>query len=173
MPKLSAGILPYRFVDDDSFSVLLVHPGGPFWKNKDEHAWSIPKGEYRPDENPEEAAAREFSEELGLPVPDGAWIDLGTIRQSGGKHVRAWAVEARDLNIEEMVSNRFAMEWPPKSGTMQEFPEVDRAQWMTVAQASTRLVTGQVELLERLRVELGSYGPIDGDPVLLNLALAY
>ncbi len=154
MPKLSAGLLPYRFAKDDSLSVLLVHPGGPFWKNKDEHAWSIPKGEYEPDENAEDAAAREFYEELGLPVPDGPWIDLGTIRQSGGKQVRAWAVEAGDVRIEDMVSNRIEMEWPPKSGTMQEFPEVDRAEWMTVAHATERLVSGQVELLERLGAAL-------------------
>jgi predicted NUDIX family NTP pyrophosphohydrolase len=159
MPKLSAGLLPFRFADDDSLSVLLVHPGGPFWKNKDAHAWSIPKGEYGPDENPGEAAAREFNEELGLPVPDGPWIDLGTIRQSGGKHVRAWAVKAGDLHIDDMVSNRFEIEWPPKSGTMQEFPEVDRAQWMTVAQATTCLVAGQVELLERLSAALGRPWP--------------
>ena len=88
----------YRVGEDGSLSVLLVHPGGPFWKNKDEHAWSIPKGEYGPDEDPAEAAAREFTEELGLPVPEGPWIDLGTIRQSGGKHVRAWAVESDELH---------------------------------------------------------------------------
>jgi predicted NUDIX family NTP pyrophosphohydrolase len=154
MPKLSAGILPYRIADDGSFSVLLVHPGGPFWKNKDEHAWSIPKGEYGSDENPEEAAAREFTEELGLPVPEGPWLDLGTIRQSGGKLVRAWAVRSEQLLIEGMVSNLFEMEWPPKSGKMQDFPEVDRAEWMTLPQASVRLVTGQAEFLVRLRSEI-------------------
>ncbi len=103
MPKLSAGILPYRVEEDGSLSVLLVHPGGPFWKNKDEHAWSIPKGEYGPDEDPEQAAAREFTEELGLPVPEGPWLDLGTIRQSGGKYVRAWAVRADTLQLDGMV----------------------------------------------------------------------
>ncbi len=150
MPKLSAGILPYRLAEDGSLSVLLVHPGGPFWKNKDEHAWSIPKGEYGADEDPAQAAAREFTEELGLPVPEGPWLDLGTIRQSGGKHVRAWAVHADELPIEEMVSNRFEMEWPPRSGTMQDFPEVDRAEWMSLPEASVRLVAGQVEFLVRL-----------------------
>ncbi len=153
MPKLSAGILAYR-VEGSSLSVLLVHPGGPFWKNKDEHAWSIPKGEYGSDEDPAEAAAREFTEELGLPVPEGPWIDLGTIRQSGGKYVRAWAVQADELQLEAMVSNRFEMEWPPRSGTIQEFPEVDRAEWMTTAQASVRLVAAQVEFLVRLGREL-------------------
>ena len=154
MPKQSAGILPYRVGDDGSLDVLLVHPGGPFWSNKDEHAWSIPKGEYGPDENPEHAAAREFTEELGLPVPEGLWIDLGTIRQKGGKYVRAWAVMSDDLNIEGMVSNRFQMEWPPRSGMVQDFPEVDRAEWMTITQASGRLGVGQDEFLVRLGAEL-------------------
>lgn len=154
MPKLSAGILPYRVEEDGSLSVLLVHPGGPFWKNKDEHAWSVPKGEYGPDEDPEQAAAREFTEELGLPVPDGPWIDLGTIRQSGSKYVRAWAVRADTLPLERMVSNQFEMEWPPRSGTMQQFPEVDRAEWMTLSQASVRLVAAQVAFLVTLRTEL-------------------
>jgi predicted NUDIX family NTP pyrophosphohydrolase len=154
MPKLSAGILPYRVADDGSLSVLLVHPGGPFWKNKDEHAWSIPKGEYGPDENPEAAAAREFAEELGLPVPEGPWLDLGTIRQSGGKLVRAWTVRSEELPLDRMVSNRFEMEWPPRSGQMQDFPEVDRAEWMSLPQASVRLVKGQVEFLARLRSKI-------------------
>ncbi len=154
MPKLSAGILPYRVNDDGSLCVLLVHPGGPFWKNKDEHAWSIPKGEYGPDENPEEAAAREFTEELGLPVPEGPWIDLGTIRQSGGKVVRAWAVRADTLHVEAMVSNRFEMEWPPRSGSVADFPEVDRAEWMSIPRASVRLVAGQVEFLTTLSREV-------------------
>ena len=133
MPKLSAGLLPYRFAEDGSLAVLLVHPGGPFWKNKDAHAWSIPKGEYQDGEDPEQAADREFAEELGLPVPDGPRIDLGTIRQASGKYVRAWAVQAGHLVTDAVVSNRFEMEWPPKSGTMREFPEVDRAEWMTIA----------------------------------------
>jgi predicted NUDIX family NTP pyrophosphohydrolase len=154
MAKLSAGLLPYRVADDGSLTVLLVHPGGPFWRNKEEHAWSIPKGEYPAEEDPREAAAREFTEELGFPVPEGPWIDLGTIRQSGGKYVRAWAVQADDLTLEGMVSNRFEMEWPPKSGTMKDFPEVDRAQWMTIPEATTRLVASQVEFLARLSASL-------------------
>ncbi len=154
MPKLSAGILPYRVENDGSLSVLLVHPGGPFWRNKDERAWSIPKGEYGAEENPEQAAEREFTEELGLPVPEGPWIDLGTIRQSGGKYVRAWAVRAEMLHIAAMVSNRFEMEWPPRSGVLQDFPEVDRAEWMTISEASVRLVAGQVEFLTTLRLEV-------------------
>jgi predicted NUDIX family NTP pyrophosphohydrolase len=161
MPKLSAGLLPYRFADDGSLRVLLVHPGGPFWKNKDAQAWSIPKGEYQEGEDPERAADREFEEELGLPVPDGPRIDLGTIRQASGKYVRAWAVLTEHLATEEVVSNRFEMEWPPKSGTMREFPEVDRAQWMTVGDARTRLVAAQVELVDRLAAALREDLPVD------------
>jgi predicted NUDIX family NTP pyrophosphohydrolase len=161
MAKLSAGLLPYRFADDGSLIVLLVHPGGPFWKNKDAHAWSIPKGEYQDGEDPEKAAEREFGEELGLPVPGGPRIDLGTIRQASGKYVRAWAVRAEHLATEAVVSNRFEMEWPPKSGTMREFPEVDRAQWMTVVEAGTRLVAAQVELLGRLAAALETELPVD------------
>jgi predicted NUDIX family NTP pyrophosphohydrolase len=154
MPKLSAGLLPYKFAEDGTLAVLLVHPGGPFWKNKDAHAWSIPKGEYRDGEDPEEAADREFAEELGLPVPDGPRFDLGTIRQASGKFVRAWAVRTGHLDTDAIVSNCFEMEWPPKSGTMREFPEVDRAQWMTIDEATTRLVAAQVELLTRLAAAL-------------------
>jgi predicted NUDIX family NTP pyrophosphohydrolase len=161
MPKLSAGLLLYKFAEDGSLAVLLVHPGGPFWKNKDLHAWSIPKGEYQDGEDPEQAAEREFAEELGLPVPDGPRIDLGTIRQASGKYVRAWAVRTKHLATEAVVSNRFEMEWPPKSGTMREFPEVDRAQWMTISEASTRLVAAQVELLSRLASELRLETPAD------------
>src|SRR5580692_8719689 len=126
MPKLSAGILAYRVNDDGSIAVLVVHPGGPFWKNKDEHAWSIPKGEYDLGEEPERIAEREFEEELGLPAPSGPRLDLGTVRQSGGKQVRAWAVRAEALSLDVIVSNTFELEWPPKSGTRRSFPEVDR-----------------------------------------------
>jgi predicted NUDIX family NTP pyrophosphohydrolase len=150
MPKLSAGILAFRVDDDGMLVVLLVHPGGPFWKNKDGHAWSIPKGEYEPGEDPEMAAVREFGEELGFPLPDGSRLDLGTIRQSSGKQVRAWAVRTGNLAVEAVVSNRFEMEWPPKSGVLQDFPEVDRAEWMTIPEATVRLVSAQVELLTRL-----------------------
>jgi predicted NUDIX family NTP pyrophosphohydrolase len=159
MPKLSAGLLPYTFAEDGSLAVLLVHPGGPFWKNKDAHAWSIPKGEYHDGEDPEVAADREFAEELGLPVPDGPRIDLGTVRQASGKYVRAWAVRTDHLDSDAVVSNCFEMEWPPKSGTMKEFPEVDRAQWMTIDEAHTALVAAQGELLSRLTVELGIVAP--------------
>jgi predicted NUDIX family NTP pyrophosphohydrolase len=156
MPKLSAGILAFRIDDDGTLVVLLVHPGGPFWKNKDEHAWSIPKGEYEPGEDPELAAVREFGEELGFPLPEGARFDLGTIRQSGGKQVRAWAVRTDNLAVEAVVSNRFEMEWPPKSGISRDFPEVDRAEWMTIPEATVRLVSAQVGLLTRLVALLSS-----------------
>ena len=148
--RKSAGFLPYRLANDGSLFVFVVHPGGPFWKNKDEHAWSIPKGEYGPDEDAEATAEREFTEELGLAVPDGPRIDLGTVRQSGGKEVSAWAVRADDLSAEEIVSNEFEMEWPPRSGRAATFPEVDRAQWMSLPEARVRLVKAQSELLDRL-----------------------
>lgn len=160
MPKLSAGILPYRIDDNGSIMVLLVHPGGPFWWNKDAHAWSIPKGEYEPDEDPELVAVREFGEELGFPLPEGSHIYLGMVRQSGGKQVCAWAVRTDHLSVESVVSNRFEMEWPPRSGTRQEFPEVDRAEWMTIPEATARLVTAQVEFLTRL---VGVLSPTDGE----------
>lgn len=135
--------------------MLLVHPGGPFWRNKDEHAWSIPKGEHAEDEEPRQAAEREFGEELGMPVPAGPWLDLGEVRQSGGKWVRAWAVEVDDLPVDEFVSNEFEVEWPPRSGQRRSFPEVDRAEWTDVATARQRLVQAQVQLVERLLATLG------------------
>jgi predicted NUDIX family NTP pyrophosphohydrolase len=156
MSKLSAGILAFRIDDDGRLVVLLVHPGGPFWKNKDEHAWSIPKGEYGPGEDPESAAVREFGEELGFPLPEGSRLDLGTVRQSSGKNVRAWAVRTYNLPVEAMLSNRFEMEWPPKSGILKDFPEVDRAEWMTMPEATVRLVSAQVEFLNRLVALLSS-----------------
>ena len=178
MPKLSAGILPYRIADDGSLSVLLVHPGGPFWKNKDEHAWSIPKGEYGPDENPEEAAAREFTEELGLPVPEGPWLDLGTIRQSGGKHVRAWAVTVGQICLlEGMVSNRFEMEWPPRSGQDAGLPRGrpgrvdDDAAGVGPPRDGAGGVSGQVAQRSRRRRDGDSCSVLGGDrePVLAHV----
>jgi predicted NUDIX family NTP pyrophosphohydrolase len=149
MPKVSAGFLLYK-IENASLAVLLVHPGGPFWQKKDAHAWSIPKGEYEDGEDPERAAEREFAEELGLPVPVGPRLDLGTVRQASGKYVRAWAIRADGFTPEHFVSNRFEMEWPPKSGRQQEFPEVDRAQWVAAAEANARLVAAQGELVDRL-----------------------
>jgi predicted NUDIX family NTP pyrophosphohydrolase len=156
VPTLSAGLLLYRSGDDGSTSVLLVHPGGPFWKNKDAGAWSIPKGEYPAGEDPQMHAEREFAEELGLPVPDGPRIALGQARQSSGKIVHAWAVKVADLAIARVESNTFEMEWPPRSGVIARFPEVDRAEWVTIAQARQRLVGGQVVFLDRLLDHIGA-----------------
>lgn len=155
MTKRSAGLLAYREADDGSLEVLLVHPGGPFWQKKDRHAWSIPKGEYGPDESAESAAEREWAEELGLPVPGGARHDLGVVTQTGGKEVRAWAVRGDAVDVENFVSNTFDMEWPPRSGRQQSFPEVDAARWMPLPAARQRMVRAQADLLDRLVAALG------------------
>ena len=147
--RRSAGLLLYRTDDVRSIDVLLVHPGGPLWASKDEGAWSIPKGEYVEPESAVEAATREFEEELGIPAPGGARIDLGEVKQSGGKLVHAWAVRA-DLDVSAMSSNTFEMQWPPKSGQFRSFPEIDRAAWFTLAEAASKLVGGQRPLLDRL-----------------------
>jgi predicted NUDIX family NTP pyrophosphohydrolase len=128
--------------------VLLVHPGGPFWAKRDAGAWSIPKGEYSDGDDPEACARREFEEELGSPF-SGALTDLGVIRQKNGKEVRAFLGEG-DLDVAGVVSNSFAMEWPPRSGRVQEFPEVDRAEWFSVEDAREKLNPAQAELLDRL-----------------------
>jgi predicted NUDIX family NTP pyrophosphohydrolase len=129
--------------------VLLVHPGGPFWARRDLGAWSIPKGEYEPDEDPLAAARREFQEELGTIPPDGPTEDLGEIRQKGGKLVRAWALQG-DLDASEIISNTFPVQWPPRSGKWIQAPEVDRAEWFTLEHARERINPAQVALLERL-----------------------
>ncbi len=145
MARRSAGILLYR----NALEVLLVHPGGPFFARKDAGVWSIPKGEYEDGDDPLACALREFEEELGTPLEADAPIELGTIVQRGGKRVTAWAVEG-DLDPSTAHSNTFTMEWPPRSGRQQEFPEVDRAEWFSVQDAREKLVPAQVELLERL-----------------------
>jgi predicted NUDIX family NTP pyrophosphohydrolase len=150
VPKRSAGILPFKVLPDQSVEVLIVHPGGPFWKNKEDHAWSVVKGEHDPDEPPEEAAEREFFEELGSPAPKGNRLDLGEVQQAGGKRVRVWAVEVEDLPIGDFLSNRFEIEWPPNSGQQQSFPEIDRAEWIPLERARDRLVKAQAEFLDRL-----------------------
>jgi predicted NUDIX family NTP pyrophosphohydrolase len=132
---------------------MLVHMGGPFWKHKDDGAWSIPKGEYDPPEDPLGAARREFAEETGLVAPTGEPIDLGELRQRSGKLIRAWAVEA-DVDVSTITSNSFAMEWPSGSGSVQEFPEVDRAEWLDVQGAQKKLVKGQTPFLETLAKRL-------------------
>ncbi len=126
-----------------------MHPGGPAWARRDAGAWSIPKGEYGDDEEPLAAARREFAEELGSPAPEGEALALGEIRQKSGKRVVAWAL-AGEMDAEAIRSNTFTMRWPPRSERMQEFPEVDRAQWFGLAEARTKLNPAQVPLLERL-----------------------
>ena len=128
--------------------VLLVHPGGPFWRNKDLGAWSIPKGEYGPDEDPETVARREFREELGIELRH-AVLPLGDIRQRGGKTVTAFASEA-DIDVTDFKSNSFEIEWPPRSGRKREFPEVDRAEWFDLASARTKINEAQRAFLDRL-----------------------
>lgn len=155
--KTSAGILLYRRVDG-RLEVLLGHMGGPLWASRDEHAWSIPKGEYGPDEDPLAAAHREFAEETGHPVPDGPTLDLGEIRQAAGKRVRAWAVEG-DLDVDTVVSNTFTMPWPPRSGRLQEFPEIDRCAWLDPLTARPKVVLGQAALLDRLEQALSDEPP--------------
>ncbi len=127
-----------------------MHPGGPAWARRDLGAWSIPKGEYEDGEDPLAAARREFEEELGSPPPQGPMFDLGEIRQKSGKIVRAWAL-AGDLDAGAIQSNTFAMQWPPKSGQMHEFPEVDRAHWFALDQAREKVNPAQVQLLDRLQ----------------------
>lgn len=148
MPKLSAGIMLYRSRDGRT-EVLIAHPGGPFWARKDDAAWSIPKGEYTKNEEPLDAARREFHEELGLDVPGGEVAELGAIKQSGAKIVTAFAIRA-DLDVTCAVSNEFEMEWPPRSGTMRSFPEVDRVAWFDVETARVKLLKGQRPFLDRL-----------------------
>jgi predicted NUDIX family NTP pyrophosphohydrolase len=148
MSKRSAGLLLYRR-RDECLEVLLVHPGGPFWAKKDEGAWSIPKGEYAEGEEPLAVARREFAEELGTAVIADAFADLGEIVQAGGKRVRAFAAEG-DFDIGTFRSNTFEMEWPPRSGRRQSFPEVDRAEWFSFIEARSKILMGQRPLLDRL-----------------------
>ncbi len=150
----SAGILLYR-KSGPGLEVLLVHPGGPFWARRDAGAWSIPKGECEPGEGSLEAARREFVEELGSPPPDGEPVDLGEVRLKSGKRIRAWAL-AGDLDAEAITSNTFAVQWPPRSGRMQEYPEVDRAQWFDPAIARAKLNPAQAALIDRLEERLGA-----------------
>ncbi|MEA5358096.1 NUDIX domain-containing protein [Amycolatopsis sp., V23-08] len=150
--KRSAGLLLFRGRGED-VEVLLGHMGGPFWAKKDAAAWSLPKGELDPDEPPEKAARREFEEELGLPAPEGDYVPLGEIKQSGGKVVTAWAVEA-DLDPAAVVPGTFSMEWPPRSGKQQEFPELDRVEWFGLDAAREKLLKGQLPFLDRLTASL-------------------
>jgi predicted NUDIX family NTP pyrophosphohydrolase len=143
----SAGLLLYR-IRHAAIEVLLVHPGGPYWKTKDDGAWSIPKGEFSGAEDPLVAARREFLEETGVAI-EGDLRALKPIQQSGGKIVHAWAVEG-DLDPTTIVSNTFDIEWPPRSGRLQSFPEIDRAAWFALPEATRKILRGQVPLLEEL-----------------------
>ncbi|AZP16133.1 NUDIX domain-containing protein [Streptomyces aquilus] len=147
--RTSAGLLLFRRTEA-GIEVLLGHMGGPFFARRDAGAWTVPKGEYVPDEEPAwEAARREFREELGLAPPDGDAVPLGEVRQSGGKLVTVWAIEA-DLDPATVVPGTFRMEWPPKSGRQQEFPELDRVAWFPVERAREVIVTAQATFLDRL-----------------------
>jgi predicted NUDIX family NTP pyrophosphohydrolase len=152
MPKRSAALLLYR-VTDGGVEVLIGHPGGPFWARKDEGAWSIPKGEYVDGEDPWSAAQREFLEEVGKEPPAGPRIDFAPLRQPSGKVITAFAVRG-NLDLEGAVSNTFTLEWPKGSGNIREYPEIDRVGWFSVAEATTKLVTGQRPLLDRLTASL-------------------
>ncbi|MBK8467048.1 MAG: NUDIX domain-containing protein [Chloracidobacterium sp.] len=154
MAKQSAGILMYR-VDKESLEVLIVHPGGPFNSSKDEGAWSIPKGEFEVGEETLTTAIREFEEELGSKPPASEFIRLKPVTQKAGKVVHAFAVEG-DLDTENVKSNTFEMEWPPRSGKMQEFPEVDRAEWFDIPTARRKLNPSQIALLDELVEKVGS-----------------
>ena len=134
---------------DGGPEVLLVHPGGPFWAKKDLGAWSIPKGEYEPGEDPQACALREFEEETGTRLDAPELVELGAVVQKAGKEVTAWAARG-DLDPADVRSNSFTMEWPPRSGRQQEFPEIDRAEWFALDEARAKLVPAQAELLDRL-----------------------
>jgi predicted NUDIX family NTP pyrophosphohydrolase len=154
--KRSAGILLYRDRGCGAeLRVLLVHPGGPFWAKKDEGAWSIPKGEYDEGGDPLAVARREFEEELGRPAPAGDVIDLGELVQPSRKRVTAFAVEG-DFDPSSLRSNLFELEWPPRSGRMQSFPEVDRAAWFTPDEARAKILPGQRPFIDRLLERLGA-----------------
>lgn len=150
--KQSAGILLHR-AGADGVEVLLGHMGGPFWAKKDAGAWSLPKGEYDDSETPQDAARREFTEELGLPVPAGDLVELGTVKQSGGKTVTAWALRG-ELDPDAVVPGTFELEWPPRSGRTQQFPEVDRVEWFPLDAARDKIVKAQAAFLDRLTAVL-------------------
>lgn len=162
MNKQSAGLLAFRRDRGGQIEVLLVHPGGPFWAKKDTRAWSVPKGEFGGTEDARAVAVREFEEELGTPPPDGPQIDLGTVKQSGGKVVHAWAVEG-NVDAGALSSNTFEMEWPPRSGKTATFPEVDRAEWFSLNEAEVKLLAGQRPFLDRLAGAVAAQGGAAGN----------
>lgn len=150
--RVSAGILLFRRASA-GLEVLLAHPGGPIFASRDEGHWTIPKGEPDPDEPLIETARREFQEETGMPPPDGPWIELGSIVQKGGKVVHGWAVEG-DLRPEDLVSESFELEWPPRSGRTETHPEIDRVAWFDPGAARRRIKAAQIPLIERLEAAL-------------------
>ncbi|WP_030582595.1 NUDIX domain-containing protein [Streptomyces anulatus] len=154
--RRSAGLVLFRVTDargERDVEVLIGHMGGPFWAGRETAAWSVPKGEYGPEEGAEAAARREFTEELGVPVPPGDLIPLGESRQRSGKTVTVWALEA-ELDVASVVPGTFTMEWPRGSGVQQEFPEMDRFAWCTPEQAAERLIAGQRVFVDRLRARV-------------------
>ncbi|MDA8310643.1 MAG: NUDIX domain-containing protein [Actinomycetota bacterium] len=167
MPTQSAGLLVYRLSPrtgaggrspGPQLEVLLVHPGGPYWRRRDDGSWSIPKGEVEAGEDSLAAAEREFAEELGVTPPSGPRLALGEVVQAGGKRVRAWAV-AGDLDVSAIRSDTFSIEWPPATGTLRSFPEVDRAAWYDLDAARRKLLPGQLPLLDRLVVAVAADTP--------------
>lgn len=166
MPKLSAGIVLYR-PRGESVEILLVHPGGPFWAKKDEGAWSIPKGEHTEDEDAFAAAQREFKEETSFDLVPDAPTELGEVKY-GNKLLRAWAVKG-SIDARRVKSTMFTMEWPPKTGKKREFPEVDRAGWFLPADAKRKLVSGQVELVNRLCEQLAISAGTGENPSQMSL----
>lgn len=155
--KHSAGLLLFR-ERSDGLEVLLVHPGGPFWSGKDDGAWSVPKGELEEGEDALQAAKREFSEETGAAPPAGDPLPLDPVRQPSGKTVHVWALRG-EFDVTALKSNTFSMEWPPKSGQQQQFPEVDRGAWFPVLEAARKIMKGQLPLLEQLHRRLSPDSP--------------
>ena len=154
MTVFSAGILLYRVTDAGELQVWIAHMGGPFWARKDAAAWSIPKGEYEPGEDPFTVARREFEEEIGVPAPAADYAQLGVFRQPSGKVVTVFAARS-DLAVEKVTSNTFDLEWPKGSGTIRQFPEIDDARWVSIPEAREKLVKGQVAVLGALAELLG------------------
>ena len=160
MAKKSAGLLMFRRQNSSGVELLLVHPGGPFWAKKDLGAWSIPKGEYEEPDDPLEAAKREFTEETGF-LPRAPFLALGSLKQPSGKLITAWAFEG-DCDPSALVSNSFELEWPPRSGKIQSFPEVDRAEWFDTAEARRRILPGQSPFVDAVeKAVLGETSPIN------------
>ena len=161
MAKLSAGLLVYR-IRANKLEVFLVHPGGPFWEHKDQNCWSIPKGEYTSEEEPLEAAKREFIEETGFEVPAGKPVELAPIKQASGKVITVWAIKG-DFEVANLNSNLFTMEWPPKSGLYQEFPEADRGEWFDLETARTKIFKGQTGFLDELKSIIAAKSPRESE----------